>query len=119
MDDEEVITAVAANILKEIGYTADTAADGQEAVEKYTQAMESGDPFDAAIMDLTVPGGMGGEEAVKKLLSIDPEAKVIVSSGYSNSPVFADYTRYGFKACMPKPYDIEELKHILKKVLSG
>jgi len=119
MDDEEVITAVAANILKEIGYTADTAADGQEAVEKYTQAMESGDPFDAAIMDLTVPGGMGGEEAVKKLLNIDPEAKVIVSSGYSNSPVFADYTRYGFKACMPKPYDIEELKHILKKVLSG
>ena len=68
-------------------------------------------------MDLTIPGGMGGEEAIKKLLKIDPDARVIVSSGYSNNPVFANYTKYGFKACMPKPYEIEELNHILKKVL--
>ena len=117
MDDEEVIRSVACNILKELGYTADAACDGEEMLRMYAEADDTGEPYDAVIMDLTVPGGMGGEEAIGKLLEMDPDARAVVSSGYSNSPVFANYSRHGFRACMPKPYEIEELKHILVKVM--
>ena len=91
MDDEEAILDVTSEILKHLGYEVDTSHDGLEAVEKYRRAFASGQRFDAVIMDLTIPGGMGGKEAVKKLREIDPEVKAIVSSGYSNDPVMSEF----------------------------
>ena len=80
--------------------------------------MESGQPFDAVIMDLTIPGGMGGKEAIAMLIEVDPEAKVIVSSGYSNDPIMADYEAYGFSGVAAKPYRIGELEKTLGDILT-
>ncbi len=81
--------------------------------------MESGEPFDAVILDLTIPGGMGGKEAIKELLQIDPKIKAIVSSGYYNDPVMSNYKEYGFSGIVAKPYKIDELSETLKKVMSS
>lgn len=117
MDDEEIIRAAAGSMLKRIGYEVDFAGNGKEAIETYQKAKESQKPFDAVIMDLTIPGGMGGEEAIKRLLAIDPKVKAIVSSGYHNNPVMADYRRYGFCAVLAKPYRIAELSKTLYNLL--
>ena len=77
--------------------------------------MQSGKPFDLVLMDLVIPNGMGGEEAVQKLLAVNPNARVIVSSGYSNSPIMANYKGYGFCGILKKPYCLEELSHLLKQ----
>jgi CheY-like chemotaxis protein len=117
MDDEEVIRDVAGKMLERIGYEAGFARDGGEAIETYKKAMESGHPFDAVIMDLTIPGGMGGKEAIKKLKEIDPTVKAIVSSGYSDDEVMAEFREYGFIGAVAKPYKIVELKDILQKIV--
>ncbi len=119
MDDEEIVRAVAGQMLSRIGYQVEFAVEGRDAVELYRQARESGEPFDAVIMDLTVPGGMGGLEAVRKLRRIDPDVKAVVSSGYSDDPVLSDYREYGFSGVLPKPYKIIELSEVLETVLSG
>lgn len=95
------------------------ARDGFEAIELYKRARESGQPFDAVILDLTIPGGMGGKETIQNLLEIDPQVKAIVSSGYSNDPVMADFRKYGFHDVVAKPYRVEELKKVLDKVVMG
>ena len=77
----------------------------------------TGNPFDAVVMDLTVPSGMGGKETTKKLLEKDPEAKVIVSSGYANDPIMADFKKYGFCGSLAKPYESQKLEEILQKVI--
>lgn len=118
MDDEEMITKMAGRILARLGYETEFACNGSEAVELYRQAMQSDSPFDAVILDLTVRGGMGGEEAVQQLLEIDPRAKAIVSSGYSNSPVMNNFTEYGFCDVVVKPYSLNELGQALNRVLS-
>ena len=110
MDDEESIRKLLCANLTLDGYEVELTTDGAEAIEQYTKARESGKPFDAVIMDLTIPGGMGGKETIKKLLEIDPDAKVIVSSGYATDPIIADYRKYGFSAVLPKPYNIDEIK---------
>jgi len=79
--------------------------------------MDSGTPVDLTIMDLTIPGGMGGKEAVRKILAINSEAKVIVSSGYSNDPVMANFKDYGFRAVIVKPFQLMELRKILGRLL--
>ncbi len=117
MDDEEIIRGISTEMLEECGYTADSAVDGKEAIEKYVSAWKKGFPFDIVIMDLTIPGGMGGKHAVRELLAIDPEAKVIVSSGYSMDPVMANYTEYGFKGRLAKPYKMKDLKKELTRVM--
>jgi two-component system, cell cycle sensor histidine kinase and response regulator CckA len=96
MDDNEMVREIVATALKDGGYSVEMARDGEEALAIYAKAQQSARPFDAVIMDLIVPGGMGGEEATRKLLHLDPDAKVIVSSGYCNDPTWADYRRYGF-----------------------
>lgn len=116
MDDEDAVREVAGLMLKNIGYEVEFAGDGVEAIEFYKKARESGKPFDVAIIDLTVPGGMGGKEAVKKLLEIDPNVKTIVSSGYSNDPIMSEFKQYGFKGVIAKPYLIEELSEIVSRV---
>ena len=118
MDDQEMIRDAAGEILKNLGYEVETCIDGAEAVELFRLAKESGHPFDAVIMDLTVPGGMGGMEAMGKLLELDPEVRAIVSSGYSNDPVMSNFREYGFREVIVKPYKISELSKKLRRVLS-
>jgi CheY-like chemotaxis protein len=118
MDDEEHVRKVAARMLARLGYETETATDGRNAVEAYRQAMAAGRPFAAVLMDLTIPGGMGGREAIKELLALDPQVKAIVSSGYANDPVMANHLRFGFTGVIPKPYDLAELGAMLRAVLS-
>ncbi len=119
MDDEESVRVVASEMLKYLGYEVTTAADGQEALNLYEQTLETGRPYDAVIMDLTVPGGMGGKQAMQKLLELDSGVKTIVSSGYANDPVMANFKEYGFAGIVPKPYRIEELSTILERLMKS
>ena len=91
--------------------------NGVEATEKYTEAKKSGKPFDAVILDLTVPSGMGGIETIKELLEIDPAVKAIVSSGHANEPIVAEYKKYGFSAVITKPYNIDDMEKTLYSLL--
>jgi PAS domain S-box-containing protein len=118
MDDEEILREFTCRILTRIGYEVETARDGTEAIEMYKRAKESGKPFDVILLDLTIPGGMGGKEAMRKLLEIDPHIKAIVSSGYSNDPIMAKYREFGFKYVVSKPYTLNELSKALHNVLT-
>ena len=118
MDDEDLIRDVVSEMLPKLGYDFLIVKDGNEAIENYVKAEQRGKPFDAVIMDLTIPGGMGGKEAVKKVLGINPEARVIVASGYSNDPIMANYEAYGFCDRIIKPFRIQEFSEVLKNVLS-
>jgi PAS domain S-box-containing protein len=119
MDDESEILEAAGAILKELGYQVKFARDGMEAIDSYVKAKEASQPFDAIIMDLSVLKGMGGLEATNHLLKIDPDAKVIVSSGYSNDPIMIHHKAYGFSSMIPKPYKMVELGKVLNDVLKG
>ena len=119
MDDEEFIRTVAGAMLNQLGYDVVFASNGAEAIEIYKKAAESGQVFDAVIMDLTIPGGIGGKEAVGELLKADPHARVIVSSGYSNDPVMSDFQKYGFSGVIVKPYKIETIGKTLQNVITG
>ena len=96
-------------MLTELGYNVTVTADGDEAVSVFKEAMISGNPFDLAILDLTIPGGMGGVEALKNLLALQPSLQAVVSSGYSSESVLSNFREYGFAACLRKPFRIEEL----------
>ncbi|NOY40088.1 MAG: PAS domain S-box protein [Nitrospirae bacterium] len=117
MDDEGIVRDVAGQMLRLIGYEVEFTADGSEMLEVYKKARESGEPYDAVIMDLTVPGGMGGKDAISKLVEICPGVKAIVSSGYSNDPIMADYRKYGFCGVVTKPYKLQQLSQVLYEVL--
>jgi len=116
MDDDKDVREVAGMMLTELGYAVVFALDGQEAVRLYQEALTGRNPFDYVILDLTIPGGMGGEETIKELQKIDPEVKAIVSSGYSSSPVMANFREYGFSAVAVKPYNIVELSRIFHEI---
>jgi PAS domain S-box-containing protein len=117
MDDEKMIRDLTEQMLSQFGYDAVLAQDGSEAIELYRSAMESGKPFDAVILDLTVKSGMGGKSAAQKLLEINPYVKSIVSSAYFNDPVMTDFKKYGFAAALPKPYMKKDLSDTLSRVL--
>jgi CheY-like chemotaxis protein len=117
MDDDEAIRNVTEKILMELGYDVRCASDGAETIALYQDAARSGRPFDALIMDLTIPGGMGGKETIRQLLSIDPQVTAIVSSGYSNDPIMSDFKKFGFRGVATKPYSIEKLSWVLHDVL--
>ena len=119
MDDEEGIRVVIARMLEQCGYTVELASDGDKAVEMYRNAMDCGKPYDAVILDLIVSGGIGGKEAVRKLMEIDPRVKAIASSGYYNDPVMSRFSEFGFKDILAKPYLIAELGRVLSKVIKG
>jgi len=118
MDDEKAIRDLSAEMLESIGYEVALARDGAEAIEIYKLAKDSGNPFNVVIMDLTVPGGMGGREAVEKLREIDPGVKAVVSSGYTNDPVMVDFKKYGFSGVIAKPYKFAELSEVLHKTIT-
>lgn len=117
MDDDRVVGDVAMKMLTHLGYQVEVAVDGSETIDLYKKSLEMNRPYRAVIMDLTIPGGMGGAETIKKLLEIDPRVKAIVSSGYSNDPVMADFRQYGFRGFIMKPYMLMELKKTLQQIL--
>jgi two-component system cell cycle sensor histidine kinase/response regulator CckA len=119
MDDEPMILDFLQQMLSQIGYEVECARDGHEAIALYEEAKRSGKTFAAVIMDLTIPGGMGGKEAIKFLLELDPHCKAVVSSGYSDDPIMAEFEKYGFSGVIAKPYKISELGKILQEVAMG
>lgn len=118
MDDDDSVRTIAIRMLEFSGYEAAGARDGEEAIAMYRQAMGTESPYDLVIMDLTIPNGMGGERAVQKLLELDPGARVIVASGYSNDPVMAGFRKYGFVAAVHKPFQLRELSNTVREILS-
>ncbi|HBG46088.1 MAG TPA: hypothetical protein DDW94_03770 [Deltaproteobacteria bacterium] len=119
MDDEDMIREAAGEVLKVVGCDVEFASDGAEAIGLFRDAMVSERPFDLVIMDLTIPAGMGGKEAVSHILEIDPHARVVVSSGYSNDPVMSEYARYGFSGVLPKPYRANEMIALVTRLLAN
>lgn len=117
MDDMEAMMMVAGEILTVLGYEVAYSTNGEEAIAAYKEAKEAGQAFDACVFDLTVPGGMGGEEAANILSEYDPELIAIASSGYTTSNVMSDYTQSAFKAVVPKPYRIKEMSDVLHELL--
>ena len=116
MDDEESIRDVLGEMLAFLGYEVDFAEEGTEAIGKYIKSMELNLPYDMVILDLTIPGGMGGKQVVSILKSIDPQVKAIVSTGYSEDMAASNCMNYGFKGFILKPYDIEQLNQLLKSI---
>jgi two-component system, cell cycle sensor histidine kinase and response regulator CckA len=119
MDDEEIIREMTSQMLASLGYQAATCGDGAEAIARYRAALDAGSPFSAVIMDLTIPGGMGGREAARQILALDPKARLVVSSGYSTDPIMAESARFGFCATLTKPYTLAEVAATLGAVLAG
>jgi PAS domain S-box-containing protein len=117
MDDEKSILSMAGLLLRRLGFEVELACDGAETVQKYSAAHSAGRPFDLVVMDLTVPGGMGGREAIEQLRKIDPGVRAIVSSGYSNDPVLANHRAYGFCGMVAKPYKVDDFARVLRAVL--
>ena len=116
MDDEKVIRNIASKMLECLSYQVTTCNRGEDAISLFREAQEAGTPYRTVIMDLTVAGGMGGKEAARHILALDPAACLIVSSGYSNDPVLADFKGYGFHAAMPKPYRLSDMEEVLASV---
>lgn len=113
MDDEDLVRDILTEILTTVGYEVEAVSDGQQALDRYRQQK-----FGLVIMDLTIPGGMGGQETIGFLKDYDPQVKAIVSSGYANDPIIAEYEKYGFCGYINKPYIVEDLLKLLKKVLT-
>ena len=118
MDDEQLLRNLVKQFLQRMGHTVEVATEGKEACQLYQAAFEAGHPFDVALLDLTIPGGMGGKQTMTKLLELDPYATGVVCSGYSNDPIMANYMQYGFKEVLPKPYNMGTLARILEKLAS-
>ena len=118
MDDEAPIRDMAMMFMQRIGAQCEVAADGAEAVRKYREALDAGKAFNVVVMDLTVPGGMGGREALEKIRQIDPQVRAIVSSGYSQDPILSDHSAHGFRGILPKPYTLDQLIRALQEVLA-
>lgn len=117
MDDDAAICKVLGTMLTQFGYEVEYARDGKEMIRLYCEGRQTGRPFAALILDLTIPGGIGGKEALRQLLIVDPKAKAIASSGYSNDPLMANYQAYGFKGVIAKPFKAGELSKVLAQVL--
>ncbi|MDI6852043.1 MAG: PAS domain S-box protein [Deltaproteobacteria bacterium] len=118
MDDDASVREVAGRILAHLGYQPDYARDGEEAIAAFASALAGGEPFDAVIMDLTIPGGMGGKEAIQKLRQLNPETRAIVSSGYADDPIMTHYKKYGFSGVIKKPYRVNTFSKELRRVLA-
>jgi CheY-like chemotaxis protein len=116
MDDEEALRQLLSTVLSNLGYSVQTARDGAEAIALCEEAVARGRAFDAALLDLTVAGGMGGREAAVRLKEIDPALKLIVSSGYSDAPIMSDFRNYGFDDVIPKPWVIADVSAVFQRL---
>jgi two-component system, cell cycle sensor histidine kinase and response regulator CckA len=119
MDDDEGVLKLARAYLERAGHDGVLVSDGKDAVAVYRQALAAGNQFDVVIFDLTVPGGMGGKEALEQLKAIDPGVRAIASSGYSNDPIMANHHAFGFRAVLPKPYDLDSFIRVIARVRAG
>jgi len=119
MDDEAVVRDILKTLLNRMGHEVILAEEGREAIDTYQEAIARNQPIDLVIMDLTISGGMGGRDAVKKIIALDPKAKVIVSSGYSNDPIMANFRDYGFSAAIAKPFKMSELISVINQLLAA
>jgi len=119
MDDEPNIREIERVYLELLGYEVTDVEDGQEAIDTYKKALDSGNPLDLVILDLTVRQGLGGQLAMERLLKIDPSIRAIIASGYVDDPVIANYSDYGFQGALTKPFKREEMKSLVEKVLHG
>ena len=117
MDDAAVIRDLLRETLTNVGYTVEAACDGTEALACYQRAQAEGHPFCAVILDITIPGGMGGQETIVRLRALDPQVKVLISSGYATDPVMANYAQYGFDGVVAKPYTVQRVQMALQRVL--
>ena len=115
MDDESLIHETVGKMLQLLNYQVESVYDGLAAIDAYQTALNKGAPYDLVFMDLTIPGGMGGKEAIGQLLNVDPQARAVVFSGYSNDPVMADCTAYGFAAAVEKPVSMARLASIVQE----
>ena len=116
MDDEESIRLLLGEMLRYLGYEVECVAEGKEALPRYQEAYHAGQPFSAVILDLTVPGGLGGKDIMRQLQEFDPHVKGIVSSGYCNDPVISRYSAFGFHGVVAKPFRLRELSQVLQQV---
>jgi CheY-like chemotaxis protein len=117
MDDEQVILDVIHEVLQFLGYDATFARDGVAAIEIYSREKTNGRPFDLVILDLTVPDGMGGKEAFEKLRKVDPTVKVVISSGFTDDPMMAEFATFGLDGILAKPYRINDIKVLLERMI--
>ncbi len=117
MDDEKIVRKVLSKMVNQLGYQAHSVAGGEQAIKIYKEFMKNGTPFDAAILDLTIKGGMGGKKAITHILDLDPNAKLIASSGYTTNEVMKDFKKFGFSSTLVKPYKIKELSRVLYNLL--
>ena len=118
MDDDDLIQDIINEKLSDIGYDIEFASEGNEAIEKYKKARINNQPFDAVILDLIIPGGIGGKEVLGKLIEIDPKTKAIALSAYSDDPAILDCVSYGYKSSISKPFELDELCEVLHKVIN-
>jgi CheY-like chemotaxis protein len=119
IDDEQTVRRSAGTILNRFGYEVKLTKDGAEGIRVYEEAMKEERPFDLVILDLTIPGGLGGQKTMEKLKKMDPVVKVIVSSGYSDDPVLAKFHDFGFSEVLAKPYKADDLVEVIHRVLDG
>ena len=118
MDDEEPVLRVVTRLLELLGQDVENVSDGRAAIDAYESAIQEGKPFDAVILDLTVPGAMGGKNAAREIRDKYPDARLVVSSGYSSDPIMSNPGQYGFDAVIKKPYRAEEMREVLFELLN-
>lgn len=117
MDDEEIVADIAKQMLEYMGYEVTVVEDGEKAIAEFRLSMEGDSPYNLIIMDLNIPNGMGGMEAIQHILKLDEHAKVLVSTGYSNDPIVDDYRKHGFSGCIAKPFDLQGLQDAVDRSL--
>ena len=118
MDDQKMVRDAVATMLSVLGYECEATHDGAIAVDRYVEARKNGRPFDAVILDLTVPGGLGGADTLSQLLEIDPDVRAIAASGYADDDVMANYLDYGFRAVIAKPFELELLQEVVQQAMA-
>ena len=118
MDDEKYIQTILKKILEKLGYSVELTTNGEDAVERYRVLMENNAPVDLVLLDLTIPGGMGGKQASELILESDPSAKIVILSGNPNDPLLSDYKANGLKGILPKPFRLDTLKKTIEQILT-
>lgn len=119
MDDEDYIRSLLKNILEKLNHSVELTSDGQEAVSRYKSLFDKESPADLVILDLTVPEGMGGQEAAQQILAIDPTAKIAVSSGNFNDPMMLDFESFGLAGSLPKPFRLSEIQQVIQRMVEN